>query len=73
MIVIDLESTCCSDNNLIPIEDRETIEIGAVAICPCVWKVVDEFVSFVRPVPKGVKVAAQPETLVSVIVIAGDK
>ena len=50
MIVIDLESTCCDDNKLIPIEDRETIEIGAVVICPCLGEVVDEFVSFVRPV-----------------------
>ncbi len=50
LIVVDLESTCCSDNILIPIADRETIEIGAVAICPDSGKTISEFVSFVRPV-----------------------
>ena len=49
MIVIDLESTCCNGDTIL-IQDRETIEIGAVAICPCSGNVVDEFVSFVRPV-----------------------
>jgi len=50
MIVIDLESTCCYDNSIIPLEDRETIEIGAVSICPSSGKVMSEFVGFVKPV-----------------------
>jgi len=50
MIVIDIESTCSKDNETIFIQDRETIEIGAVDVCLRTGNIVREFVSFVRPI-----------------------
>ena len=48
-LVIDLEATCC-DQETIPREETEIIEIGAVMVDGATLKPVDEFATFVRPV-----------------------
>ena len=48
-LIIDLEATCC-DAGTIPREETEIIEIGAVMVDGSTLKILDEFVSFVRPV-----------------------
>ena len=47
-LVVDLEGTCCNDG-LIPDDERETIEIGAVLLTPDATAIAD-FCAFVRPV-----------------------
>jgi inhibitor of KinA sporulation pathway (predicted exonuclease) len=47
-LVIDLEGTCCDDKS-IPDEEREMIEIGAVAVSSS-GDIVEEFDALVRPV-----------------------
>lgn len=48
-LVVDLEATC-SDDGMVPREEMETIEIGAVMVSTTTLQPVDEFQSFVRPV-----------------------
>lgn len=48
-LVIDLETTC-ANNGRIPVDDMETIEIGAVMVAGDTLAIADEFQSFVRPV-----------------------
>lgn len=48
-LVIDLEATCCDDDSF-PRTEMETIEIGAVMVCPETFQPFDEFQSFIRPV-----------------------
>lgn len=50
LIFLDLEATCAKDNLTIPRTDRETIEIGAVAIETKSGSIVSEFQEYVRPV-----------------------
>ena len=47
-LVVDLEATC-SDDNSIPHEQREIIEIGAAILDSPSFLKIDEFQSFVRP------------------------
>lgn len=49
LLIVDLEATC-SDDGLIPREETEIIEIGAVMADGSTFSVVDEFQAFVRPV-----------------------
>ncbi len=49
LIVVDLEATCSNDNS-VPRDQMEIIEIGAVLINAADLTVEDEFQSFVRPV-----------------------
>lgn len=48
-LVIDFEATCCNQNS-VPREHMEIIEIGAVMVDAKTLAVVDEFQSFIRPV-----------------------
>ncbi|MCE9552336.1 MAG: exonuclease domain-containing protein [Planctomycetes bacterium] len=48
-LVLDLEATCC-DQGMIPREETEIIEIGAVMVDSATLKNVAEFATFVRPV-----------------------
>jgi len=48
-MVVDLEGTCCNDDS-IPPDERETIEIGAVVVDSCGWKSVATFERLIRPV-----------------------
>lgn len=48
-LVIDLEATC-SDNDSIPRNEMEIIEIGAVIVDSLSFDLVDEFQTFVKPV-----------------------
>jgi inhibitor of KinA sporulation pathway (predicted exonuclease) len=47
-LVLDLEATCCDDDS-IPREESEIIEIGAVLVPAATLTVEAEFQSFVRP------------------------
>jgi len=49
VVVLDIEHTC-TNNNSIPREERETIEIGAVLIDTKQCHVIDEFQSLIRPI-----------------------
>ncbi|MHC4875585.1 MAG: 3'-5' exonuclease [Planctomycetota bacterium] len=49
ILVIDLEATC-SDDNRVPREEMEIIEIGAVLASGQQWSPVAEFQTFVQPV-----------------------
>lgn len=49
VVVLDIEHTCANDNS-IPREERETIEIGAVLIDTKQFHVIDEFQSLIRPI-----------------------
>lgn len=49
VVVLDIEHTCTNDDS-IPREERETIEIGAVLIDTKQWNVIDEFQSLIRPI-----------------------
>lgn len=48
-LVIDLEATCSEDNS-VPRNEMEIIEIGAVMVESMTYDVIDEFQTFVRPV-----------------------
>ena len=48
-LVIDFEANCC-DRGSVPVPEMEIIEIGAVMVEAAAFRVIDEFVSFVRPV-----------------------
>lgn len=48
-MIVDLEATC-SDNNTIPREEMEIIEIGAVMVQRNTFLVLDEFTVFIKPV-----------------------
>jgi inhibitor of KinA sporulation pathway (predicted exonuclease) len=48
-LIIDLEATCC-DQQSIPRNEMETIEIGAVILDATSLKVVDEFSTFIKPI-----------------------
>lgn len=48
-LVIDFEATCC-DRGSVPVPEMEIIEIGAVMVEAATFRVIDEFVSFVRPI-----------------------
>jgi inhibitor of KinA sporulation pathway (predicted exonuclease) len=48
-LIIDLEATCC-DAGTIPRAETEMIEIGAVVADGRMLEIVDEFVTFIRPV-----------------------
>ena len=48
-LVVDLEATC-DDRNSIPVDERETIEVGAVLVDGVSLRSVGEFQMFVRPV-----------------------
>lgn len=49
IVVVDIEHSCTEDG-IIPPEERETIEIGAVLIDTCSLQPVDEFSYLIRPV-----------------------
>jgi len=49
LIIVDLEATCC-DQDTIPREDMEIIEIGACAVDLSDFSVVDDFQLYIRPV-----------------------
>jgi len=49
LLVVDLEATCSNDNT-VPREEMETIEIGAVLCDPVSFRPIREFQTFVRPV-----------------------
>jgi inhibitor of KinA sporulation pathway (predicted exonuclease) len=48
-VIVDLEATC-SDDNSIPNEEMEIIEIGAVMLNRATWEIDSEFQQFVKPV-----------------------
>jgi inhibitor of KinA sporulation pathway (predicted exonuclease) len=48
-LVLDLEATCCDDDS-IPREQMETIEIGAVMVESKTLGAISEFQTFIRPV-----------------------
>ena len=48
-LVIDVEATCSEDNS-IPRNEMEIIEIGAVLVDGQGFRVIDEFATFIRPV-----------------------
>jgi len=48
-LIIDLEATCC-DQKTIPRNEMETIEIGAVLVESTNLSVVDEYMTFIKPV-----------------------
>jgi len=48
-LVVDLEGTCCDDDS-IPLDERETIEIGAVLCHPETLLEIVQYQTFVRPV-----------------------
>ena len=48
-LIVDLEATCC-DQESIPKEEMETIEIGAVLVEAKELKIVDTFTTFIKPV-----------------------
>ena len=52
LVIVDLEMTCCDDNS-IPADQMEVIEIGAVLVSQT-GEVVGRFESFVRPVERPV-------------------
>jgi inhibitor of KinA sporulation pathway (predicted exonuclease) len=47
-VVVDLEATC-DENDLIPRDETEIIEIGAVLVDGATLQPIDEFQAFVRP------------------------
>ena len=47
-VIVDLEATCC-DQNTVPRDEMEIIEIGAVRINHESGEIESEFASFVRP------------------------
>ncbi|TMP87545.1 addiction module antidote protein, HigA family [Pseudoalteromonas ruthenica] len=49
MLVIDVEHTCDA-NNVIPVDERELIELGAVILCCKTLKVEAAFSSLIKPV-----------------------
>lgn len=49
-LIVDLEATCCNDKIAVPPQEMETIEIGAVMVEAKTLAVVDEFVTFIKPV-----------------------
>lgn len=49
VLVLDIEHTC-TNNNSIPREEREIIELGAVLIDTKQYHVIDEFQSLIRPI-----------------------
>ncbi len=48
-LIVDLEATCSNDKSL-PIQEMETIEIGAVMLKADTLEVLDEYCTFIRPV-----------------------
>jgi len=48
-LIVDLEATCC-DQKTIPRNEMETIEIGAVLVESTNLSVVDEYMTFIKPV-----------------------
>lgn len=48
-LVVDLEGTCCDDES-IPNDERETIEIGAVVVEGPKWEILGEFEKLIKPV-----------------------
>ncbi len=48
-LIIDLEATCC-DQQSIPRNEMETIEIGAVMVDAPSLSIVDEFTTFIKPI-----------------------
>ncbi len=48
-LVVDLEATCCEDESLPP-NERETIEIGAVIVDLKTFQVQGEFQTYIKPV-----------------------
>lgn len=48
-LIVDLEATCC-DKQTIPRRDMEIIEIGAVMVDAQSLAVIDEFMTFIKPV-----------------------
>lgn len=48
-LIVDLEATC-SDDGIIPSNEMEIIEIGAVMLNRATWEIDSEFQQFVQPV-----------------------
>ncbi|TQV81070.1 3'-5' exonuclease [Aliikangiella coralliicola] len=48
-LIVDLEATCC-DKGSVPRHEMETIEIGAVMVDAEELTVIDEFMTFIKPV-----------------------
>jgi inhibitor of KinA sporulation pathway (predicted exonuclease) len=48
-LIVDLEATCC-DQQSIPREEMETIEIGAVMVDADTLSITDEYQTFIKPV-----------------------
>lgn len=48
-LIVDLEATCC-DQQSIPRDEMETIEIGAVMVGAETLSIIDEYQTFIKPV-----------------------